>query len=75
MADQSERVILEVEEGGAVRATERANAGLDKFEKTAQRANENVQKGFEATVHVVDRSRNSIERLLSSLEKRANSQA
>lgn len=73
--DQIEQIILDIEEGPAVTKADRANRSLQAIENTAERgmnaASKNAQLQSEMVVRVVDRSRNSIERMIASVEKRA----
>lgn len=76
MPDQTEQIILEIDDTPAVAATERANAGLEKYEDTAVKATTGVAKSFEAAseriIRVSDRSRTSVERLVAAAEKKAS---
>ena len=63
MADQAERVILEAEDQ-VTPVVGQANAGLDSFEKKAESAHGKV-------IRITDQTRTSIQRLIASLEKQA----
>lgn len=75
MADQVERVVLEVDESPAVAGTKKANVGLGEFEKAAEKAGKSASNSFDSVgrtiVSVVDRTRTSIDRLVAQAEKRA----
>lgn len=64
MADTAERVILQAEDEVSP-AVNSANAGLDSFEKKAVSAHTNV-------VRITDQSRSAVQRLITSLEKQAD---
>ena len=63
MGDQAERVILEAEDQVSP-AVEKANAGLDSFEKKAESSHGKV-------IRISDQTRTSVHRLIASLEKQA----
>jgi len=63
MADQAERVILEAEDQ-VTPVVEKANAGLDSFEKKAESSHGKV-------IRISDQTRSSVQRLIASLEKQA----
>jgi len=63
MADQAERVILEAEDQ-VNPVVDKANAGLDSFEKKAESAHGKV-------IRITDQARSSVQRLIASLEKQA----
>ena len=63
MGDQAERVILEAEDQ-VTPVVNKANAGLDSFEKKAESSNLKV-------IRITDQTRTSIQRLITSLEKQA----
>jgi hypothetical protein len=63
MADQAERVILEAEDQVSP-VVDKANAGLDSFEKKAESSHGKV-------IRITDQTRSSVQRLIASLEKQA----
>jgi hypothetical protein len=63
MADQAERVILEAEDQ-VTPITDKANAALDGFEKKAETSHGKV-------IRISDQTRSSVQRLIASLEKQA----
>src|SRR5271157_5609981 len=63
MADQAERVILEAEDQ-VTPITDKANAALDGFEKKAESSHGKV-------IRISDQTRTSVQRLVASLEKQA----
>src|SRR5208282_5893851 len=63
MADQAERVILEAEDQVSP-VVDKANAGLDHFEKQAESSHGKV-------IRISDQTRTSVQRLIASLEKQA----
>src|SRR6204780_1981270 len=63
MADQAERVILEAEDQ-VTPVVDKANAGLDRFEKQAESSHGKV-------IRISDQTRTSVQRLITSLEKQA----
>jgi len=63
MGDQAERVILEAEDE-VTPVVNKANAGLDSFEKKAESSHGKV-------IRITDQTRSSIQRLIASLEKQA----
>jgi len=63
MADQAERVILEAEDQVST-VVDKANAGLDSFEKKAESSHAKV-------IRISDQTRTSVQRLVASLEKQA----
>ena len=63
MADQAERVVLEAEDQ-VNPVVDKANAGLDSFEKKAESAHGKV-------IRITDQTRSSVQRLIASLEKQA----
>src|SRR5664279_297873 len=63
MADQAERVILEAEDQ-VTPVVGKANAGLDSFEKKAESSHGKV-------IRISDQTRSSVQRLIASLEKQA----
>ena len=63
MADQAERVILEAEDE-VTPVVNKANTGLDSFEKKAESSHGKV-------IRITDQTRSSIQRLIASLEKQA----
>jgi len=63
MADQAERVILEAEDQ-VTPIVNKANAGLDSFEKKAESSHAKV-------IRISDQTRTSVQRLIASLEKQA----
>lgn len=64
MADQAERVVLEAEDQ-VNPVVDKANAGLDSFEKKAESAHGKV-------IRITDQTRSSVQRLIASLEKQAD---
>src|ERR1035441_4736337 len=64
MADQAERVILEAEDQ-VTPVVDKANAGLDRFEKQAEASHGKV-------IRISDQTRSSVQRLIASLEKQAD---
>jgi len=64
MADQAERVILEAEETPVLEAVGRANTALDSFEKKSESSHGKV-------IRISDQTRTSVQRLVASLEKQA----
>src|SRR6202050_1910702 len=64
MADQAERVILEAEDQVSP-VLDKANAGLDRFEKQAESSHGKV-------IRISDQTRTSVQRLIASLEKQAD---
>jgi hypothetical protein len=67
MADQAERVILEAEDQVAP-VVDKANAGLDTFNKKAESSHGRV-------IRISDQTRSSVQRLIASLEKQAETYA
>jgi len=63
MGDQAERVILEAEDQ-VTPTVDKANAGLDSFEKKAESSHGKV-------IRITDQTRSSVQRLIASLEKQA----
>jgi len=63
MADQAERVVLEAEDQ-VNSVVDKANAGLERFENKAESAHGKV-------IRITDQTRTSIQRLIASLEKQA----
>jgi len=63
MGDQAERVILEAEDQ-VTPVVDKANAGLDSFEKKAESSHGKV-------IRISDQTRSSVQRLIASLEKQA----
>jgi len=63
MADQAERVILEAEDL-VTPVVDKANAGLDSLEKKAESSHGKV-------IRISDQTRSSVQRLIASLEKQA----
>jgi hypothetical protein len=63
MGDQAERVVLEAEDQ-VTPVVGQANAGLDSFEKKAESAHGKV-------IRITDQTRSSVQRLIASLEKQA----
>ncbi len=63
MADPAERVILEAEDQVSP-VVDKANAGLDRFEKQAESSHGKV-------IRISDQTRTSVQRLIASLEKQA----
>src|SRR5579885_3617595 len=63
MADQAERVVLEAEDEVSP-VVDKANAGLERFEQKAESAHGKV-------VRITDQIRSSVQRLIASLEKQA----
>jgi len=63
VADQAERVVLEAEDQVSP-VVDKANAGLDSFEKKAEAAHGKV-------IRITDQTRSSVQRLIASLEKQA----
>ncbi|MGA2119326.1 MAG: hypothetical protein ABSH56_31830, partial [Bryobacteraceae bacterium] len=63
MADQAERVILEAEDQVSP-VVDKANSGLDSFEKKAESSHSKV-------IRISDQTRSSVQRLIASLEKQA----
>src|ERR1019366_8852102 len=63
MADQAERVILEAEDQ-VTPIADKANAALDGFEKKAESSHGKV-------IRISDQTRSSVQRLIASLEKQA----
>src|ERR1019366_6504720 len=64
MGDQAERVILEAEDQVSP-VVDKANAGLDSFEKKAESSHGKV-------IRITDQTRSSVQRLIASLEKQAD---
>ena len=64
MADQAERVILEAEETPVLESVGRANTALDSFEKKSESSHGKV-------IRISDQTRTSVQRLVASLEKQA----
>jgi hypothetical protein len=64
MADQAERVILEAEETPVLESVGRANTALDSFEKKSESSHGKV-------IRISDQTRTSVQRLIASLEKQA----
>src|SRR5689334_13498399 len=64
MADQAERVILEAEETPVLESVGRANTALDSFEKKSEASHAKV-------IRISDQTRSSVQRLIASLEKQA----
>jgi ABC-type transporter Mla subunit MlaD len=64
MGDQAERVVLEAEDQ-VNPVVDKANAGLDGFEKKAESAHGKV-------IRITDQTRSSVQRLITSLEKQAD---
>src|ERR1039458_1172784 len=64
MADQAERVILEAEETPVLESVGKANAALDSFEKKSESSHGKV-------IRISDQTRSSVQRLIASLEKLA----
>jgi tape measure domain-containing protein len=64
MADQVERVILEADERPAVEGVKKGNAALESFEKRTEQMGRTI-------LRVSDTSRNSLQRMVNSVEKRA----
>ena len=64
MGDQAERVVLEAEDQVSP-VVNQANSSLDSFEKKATTAHDKV-------VRITDQTRTSVQRLISSLEKQAD---
>jgi len=65
MADQAERVILEAEETPVLESVGRANTALDSFEKKSESSHGKV-------IRISDQTRSSVQRLIASLEKQAD---
>ena len=63
MADQAERVILEAEDP-VLESVDKANAALDSFEKKSESSHGKV-------IRISDQTRSSVQRLIASLEKQA----
>src|SRR5208283_4313872 len=63
MADQAEKIILEAEDL-VTPVVDKANAGLDSFEKKAESSHGKV-------IRISDQTRSSVQRLIASLEKQA----
>jgi len=63
MGDQVEKVILEAEDN-VTPITNKANTGLDSFEKKAESSHGKV-------IRITDQTRTSVQRLIASLEKQA----
>jgi hypothetical protein len=76
MPEDREIVILDVDEGPAVKGTGKANAALDSYEKKAEQANQSASKSFEKSgetiIRVTDKSRSAIERMVAAAEKKAS---
>lgn len=70
MPDQ-EQIMIEIDDSRANAATKRANAGLESVEKTADKAAAGMSRQWETVIRVSDRSKSSVDRLISSLEKQA----
>ncbi len=64
MGDQAERVVLEAEDHVSP-VVDKANSGLDSFEKKAESAHGKV-------IRITDQTRSSVQRLIASLEKQAD---
>jgi hypothetical protein len=75
MADQQERIVLEIDDSPAVAASNRANKSLEAVEKGAERVASGAQKATEEAsrtiLSVTEKSRSSIERLVAAAEKKA----
>jgi hypothetical protein len=73
--DQQERIVLEAEEGPVLESVGKANAALERYEKSGAKASQTVGKSFnqsgETIIRSMDRSRASAERLVASIEKKA----
>src|ERR1041385_9117959 len=71
----AERIILDVDDAPAVAASARANASLEKVERTAGRVSASATAAIEAEsrriISITDRSRQSIERLVAAAERKA----
>ena len=63
MGDQAERIVLEAEDI-VTPVVDKANAGLERFEKQAESSHAKV-------VRITDQTRSSVQRLIASLEKQA----
>jgi hypothetical protein len=64
MGDQAEKVVLEAEDQVSP-VVDKANAGLDSFEKKAESSHGKV-------IRITDQTRSSVQRLIASLEKQAD---
>lgn len=75
MADQTERIVLEADEGPAVASTKKANAELEKLEETGKRAGKSATDALsaqaETVVRITDRSQQSLNRIVAAAEKKA----
>jgi hypothetical protein len=75
MNDNTEQVVLEIDEAPAVAAVGRANAALAGYGKNGVTAIDAADKAFQnhgaLVVRTADRTRNSVERLVASQEKLA----
>lgn len=73
MAD--EVIVLDVDETEAVRGAQRANRALELVEKTGERASQSATQAAtsqsDRVVRIVERSRQSVERLVASAERKA----
>jgi len=72
----NERIVLEVDERPAVAGAQKANAELAKFEAAGKRASQAAERVVSSTaetiVRITDRSRQSIDRLVQSAERKAS---
>jgi hypothetical protein len=76
MPEQIEQIVLDVDERDAIQSTNKANAALVGLEKQGQKTATSIRQSFDQSgehiVRVVDRSRASTDRLLTSLERRVS---
>lgn len=70
-----EQITVELDDRPAKAAVERTNAGLDSIEKKSATVVDNMSKQWElqarTVINVVDRSKNAVDRYLTSLNKQA----
>ena len=70
-----EQIALEIDERPAVTSIGKANAAMDDYEKRVSKASGTANQAFqnygENIIRITDRSRSSIERLVASIEKQA----
>lgn len=75
MNDDSEVIRLEVDESDAIRGANAANNALDSYSQKAVSGATKASRAWsehgEVVVRVADRTRNSVERLVSAIEKQA----
>lgn len=75
MADNDERIVLEVDDSQALAAQKRTAKGFDDVEKSAARATGGIARttdeAGQRVVRVMDRSKTSIDRIVANAEKKA----